>query len=83
MDYYKKRNIIDKTKKNWKPILATGILITIAGIVMLVGCAINGWNLVKWWNQGYGPTCVIVIIVGGLAGFFFWYFLDLIKTKRK
>lgn len=83
MDYYKKRNIQDKFKKYWKPLLATGILITAAIVGLLVGFAMNGWDVVKWWNRGYGPTAVIVIVLGLFAAFLLWYFLFLIKGKRK
>lgn len=83
MDYYKKRDFQDKIKKHWKALLSLGILITAAIVGLLVGFAMNGWDIVKWWNKGYGPTCVIVIVLGLFAAFLFWYFLVLIKGRKK
>ena len=83
MDYYKKRRFLDNLKKNWVALLLLGILITAAIVGLLVGFAMNGWDIVKWWNQGYGPTCVIIIVLGLFAGFLFWYFIFLIKGRKK
>lgn len=80
MDYYKKRKIKETLKKYKAVIIGTSAFALTGLIVMLVGFGISGWSFVKWWNKGYGPTCVIMFVLGAFGAGFLWYvFAKLLK----
>lgn len=81
MDYYKKRKIKDTLLKYRPAIIGTGAFILIGGIALIVGFAMSGWSIVKWFEKGYGTTFFILLIFLLIGLGVIWY-VYLMKGKK-
>lgn len=79
MDYYKKQRIKDHFKKNKKAYIWTGAFAGAALVVMLIGFAMSGWDLIKWLKSQWATTFFIMLILGGFGLFFFLFILKKLK----
>lgn len=82
MDYYKKRAIKNKLIKHRKAIIGTGAFLLTGLVVMIVGFAISGWSIVKWFKD-YGITFTVCFAAGLIILFLIVFFYNRFGDRKQ